>query len=144
MMVDHHHVGVHCPTTRFHYKALFIKRAIVARAVIVRAGDQRPDGAVFRHAAAVADIAVLRFAGPAAQINQIAERLHVQLAAGHRLLFQTFRAKIVGSPFQQCGFAFVIQRPRHARQVAAVKLILKRFRTGGNDRLFPARSTGAR
>ena len=105
MVVNHHHVGVHRALARFDHKAIFVERAVAAEAVVVGAGHQRPDGAVFGDAAAAADIAVNGLRRPAAQRHQIAQRLGVKIAARHRLLLQPLQTEVVGASFQQGGFA---------------------------------------
>ncbi|MNE08298.1 hypothetical protein D3C80_1009450 [compost metagenome] len=109
MVVHHHHIGIHRTTTRFDHKAIFIQRAIAAQAVVVSAGHQRPNKAVFRHIAATADVALFGHGRPFAQMDQIDQRLPGQLAASHRLLLQTFQTQVIGAPFQQRHLAFVLQ-----------------------------------
>ncbi len=130
MVIDHHDVGIHCPFACLDHKAIFIERAVAAEAVIVGAGDQRPDGAVFGHAAAAADIAINGLRRPAAQGHQIAQRLCVEIATRHRLLFEPLQTEIVRAAFQQRSFTGEVKRFRDGRQIAAVKLILQRFRAG--------------
>lgn len=60
VVVYNHHIRVHRLFTRFHHKALFVERAIAAKAVVVGTGDQRPGLGILRHADAGADIAILR------------------------------------------------------------------------------------
>ncbi len=60
MVVHDNHIGVHSTFTRPDHKTLFIARAVSAEAVIVSAGDQRPDRAVFGHARTAADVAIFR------------------------------------------------------------------------------------
>ncbi len=72
VMVHHDDVGFHRLFTRFHDKAVFIERAVAAEAVIVGAGDERPDGGIFRHAPAGTDVAIHGFVGPAAQMDNVA------------------------------------------------------------------------
>jgi hypothetical protein len=62
--------------------------------------------------------------------------LHRQIAARQRLLFQTFEAQVVGAPFEQRQFAGEFQRFGDGGQIAAVELILQRFRPGGDNHLF--------
>ena len=81
-------------------------------------------------------IAILGLVGPAAQDDHIAEGLYRQIAARQRLLFEPLNAEIVGAPFQQGQTAFVFQGFGDGGQIAAVELILQRFRTGGDDHLL--------
>ena len=95
MMVDHHDVSIHRLTAGFDHEALFVQRAVAAEAIVVGAGDQRPDKAVFRHHVAGADIALFRVARPVTKMRQLAQCLTGEIAAGQRLLFKTFQTQIV-------------------------------------------------
>ena len=136
VMVDHHHVGVHRFFTRLHHEAIFIQWAVATETVIVGAGDQRPGLRVFRDAGAGADIAILGLIRPGAQEDHIAEGLHRQIAARQRLLLKTFETQVVGAPFEQRQFPGEFERFGDGGQIAAVKLILQRFRAGGDNHLF--------
>ncbi|VGQ09278.1 hypothetical protein SB00610_05344 [Klebsiella quasipneumoniae subsp. similipneumoniae] len=135
-MVDDHYVGVHRFFTRLHHEAIFIQRAVAAEAVIVGTGDQRPGLGIFRHAGAGADIAILSLVRPGAQEDHVAEGLHRQIAARQRLLFQAFEAQVVGAPFEQRQCAGEFERFGDGGQIAAVELILQRFRPCGDNHLF--------
>ena len=57
-------------------------------------------------------------------------------AARQRLLLKTFETQVVGTPFEQRQFPGEFERFGDGRQIAAVKLILQRFRAGGDNHLF--------
>ena len=136
VMVDHHHVGVHRFFTRLHHEAIFIQWAVATETVIVGAGDQRPGLGVFRDAGASADIAILGLIRPGAQEDHIAEGLYRQIAARQRLLLKTFKAQVVGAPFEQRQFTGEFERLGDGGQIAAIELILQRFRASGDNHLF--------
>ena len=136
MVVHHNNIRIHRRFARFHHEAVFIQRAVAAEAVVVGAGHQRPGGRVFRHARAGADVALFRLVRPGAKDNDVAQGLHRQVTARQRLLLKAFQAEIVGAPLQQGQTAFIFQRLCHRGQIAAVELVLQRFRTGGDNHLF--------
>ena len=135
-VVDHHHIGLLGLAARLDHEAVADARAVLAQAVFTRGRHALPDVGVFRHIAQIGPVAGLGYAGKKldlAQLRNLGTRFQRPVVALQAI--QVVVADVVAPPLEQGHRHRRGQGLAHARQIAAVELVLQGARAGGNEHL---------